>query len=281
MPLDHSKSPGAFKTNVRTLMHDVGKSPHVQSREQALAIAYSTARRAGAKKADGGKVQTNPPPRFSDFRRSEDIEDRREVDNSQPAASYSYTPPKTKPSAMARDLGLDAIGKAGGGGFTPPVASRFAARQMFHEGFLHSAVPGRTDKLPISVSGGAYVLPADHLAALGQGNSLAGANIVNKMFKMGPYGSAQTPIHAAGRAPGAHLNLTPPKPSRPVFQQGGGAGHPTDIIAAGGETVIPPEKIIAKFGSLKKGHAALDRWVVDTRKEHSKTLDGLKPPRAN
>ena len=54
MPLDHSKSPGAFRTNVSTLMHDVGKSPHVQSREQALAIAYNTARRAGAKMASGG-----------------------------------------------------------------------------------------------------------------------------------------------------------------------------------------------------------------------------------
>lgn len=165
------------------------------------------------------------------------------------------------------------------GGFTPPVASRFAARQMFHEGFLHSAVPGRTDKLPISVSGGAYVLPADHLAALGQGNSLAGANIVNKMFKMGPYGSAQQATHVAPKAPGAHLNLNPPK-QKSQFARGG-AGQPTDIIAAGGETIIPPEKIIAKFGSLKKGHAALDQWVVDTREEHAKTLKGLKPPRKN
>jgi hypothetical protein len=284
MPLDHSKSPGAFKTNVRTLMHDVGKSPHVQSREQALAIAYSTARRAGVKKADGGKVQTKPPPRFSDFRRSENIEDRREVDNSQPATSYDYTPPATKPSAMARDLGLNAIGKAEGGGFAPTYGEKTIARQVApHSGFLHSTVPGRTDKLPISVSGGAYVLPADHLAALGQGNSLAGANIVNKMFKMGPYGSAQTPIHAAAKAPGAHLNLTP-KPLLSHLQKGGGghvAGQPTQIIAAGGETVIPPDKIIAKFGSLKKGHAALDQWVVDTREEHAKTLKHLKPPRTN
>src|SRR5258708_1740046 len=68
------------------------------------------------------------------------------------------------------------------------------------QGFLHSTVPGRTDKLPISVSGGAYVLPADHVAALGQGNSLAGADIVNKMFKMGPYGMALSASHGA-RAP--------------------------------------------------------------------------------
>ena len=29
-----------------------------------------------------------------------------------------------------------------------------------------------------------YVLPADHVAALGQGNSIAGAHVVNKMFGM-------------------------------------------------------------------------------------------------
>src|SRR5258707_10948120 len=145
MPLDHSKSPGAFRTNVSTLMHDVGKSPHVQSRQQALAIAYDTARRAGAKMASCG--------------------------------------------------------------FTPPMGERFAARQQFHEGFLHSSVPGRTDRLPISVAGGSYILPADHVAALGQGNSNAGANIVNKMFKMGPYGTTPMPLRGTG-AKVPHLNLT-------------------------------------------------------------------------
>jgi hypothetical protein len=47
MPLVKSKSKEAFKKNVSTLMGDVGKSPHVQSKAQALAIAYSTQRRAG------------------------------------------------------------------------------------------------------------------------------------------------------------------------------------------------------------------------------------------
>lgn len=164
------------------------------------------------------------------------------------------------------------------GGITPPIGQVMAQRQMFHQGFLHSAVPGRTDKLPISVSGGAYVLPADHVAALGQGNSLAGANIVNKMFKMGPYGSAQTPLHAA-HAPMPHVNVNAPKPKTHFAH--GGHGKPTDIIAAGGEIVIPPEKIIEKFGNLKHGHKALDEWVIDTRKDHIKDLKGLKPPRVN
>ena len=47
MPLIHRATKAAFKKNVGTLMGEVGKSPHVQSRKQALAIAYSTQRRAG------------------------------------------------------------------------------------------------------------------------------------------------------------------------------------------------------------------------------------------
>lgn len=47
MPLQHSGSDAAFKSNVKNLMHDVGKSPHVKSRDQALAIAYDIKRRKG------------------------------------------------------------------------------------------------------------------------------------------------------------------------------------------------------------------------------------------
>jgi len=51
------------------------------------------------------------------------------------------------------------------------------------------------------------------------------------------------------------------------------------IIAAGGEIVISPEKIMERFGDLAKGHKALDGWVLSTRKNHIKTLRGLKPPK--
>jgi hypothetical protein len=49
MPLIHSASKKARQKNVKTLMHEVGESPHVQSRKQAIAIAYSEQRRAAAK----------------------------------------------------------------------------------------------------------------------------------------------------------------------------------------------------------------------------------------
>lgn len=161
------------------------------------------------------------------------------------------------------------------GGFTSPMGEKSAQRQIFHEGFLHSSVPGRTDKLPISVSGGAYVLPADHVAALGQGNSNAGANVVNKMFKMGPYGSAPSALKGTG----AHIPHIKLGKAEGGSANTGGQGKPTDIIAAGGEVIIPPHKIIERFGDLDKGHKALDQWVVETRKKHVKTLQKLKPPR--
>ena len=181
-------------------------------------------------------------------------------------------PQKQAVAAAMRNARQYGAHMASGG--SPPLGEHMAARQIFREGFLHSSVPGRTDRLPISVAGGAYVLPADHVAALGQGNSLAGANSVNKMFKMGPYGMAPMALRGTGvRAP--RLNLRSGK-----FAQGG-HGKPTDIIAAGGELVIPPHKIVERFGNLEKGHRALDQWVIGTRKKGIKTLRGLKPPKVN
>ena len=147
-----------------------------------------------------------------------------------------------------------------------------APKQKPHSGFLHSPVPGRTDKLPISVKGGSYILPADHVSALGQGNSLAGSDIVNKTFKMGPYGAAPTKLRGT-KVSVPHLDLR-----RSKFAKGG-ATEDVPIVAAGGEISIPPEAIIERFGDLEKGHRALDKWVIDTRKKHVKTLKGLAPPR--
>jgi hypothetical protein len=42
--------------------------------------------------------------------------------------------------------------------------------------------------------------------------------------------------------------------------------------------VIPPDKIIAKFGSLKLGHKVLDKWIMDQRAKEIKILRKLPPP---
>lgn len=43
MPLKKGSSKATISANIRTLMHEVGKSPHVQSRKQAIAVAFSKA----------------------------------------------------------------------------------------------------------------------------------------------------------------------------------------------------------------------------------------------
>jgi hypothetical protein len=92
MPLQRSSSPEAFKSNVRTLMGEVGKSPHVQSRKQALAIAYETQRRAGRHQA-GGEVTPREPDR-DDENQAKYMWDRGEWDTKQPGNADVF--PRTR-----------------------------------------------------------------------------------------------------------------------------------------------------------------------------------------
>jgi len=56
------------------------------------------------------------------------------------------------------------------------------------EGGLGGSGMGRNDTLPISVPSGAYVVPADLVSGIGQGNTAAGHSILNKAFGSGPLG---------------------------------------------------------------------------------------------
>ena len=55
-------------------------------------------------------------------------------------------------------------------------------------GFLSGDTPGRADSIKTQAPSGAYVLPADVVAGLGEGNSLAGARVVQEMMGTGPHG---------------------------------------------------------------------------------------------
>ena len=50
-------------------------------------------------------------------------------------------------------------------------------------GPIHSQVAGRTDHLNMHVPSGSYVIPADIVSALGEGNTMAGFRAVRHMFK--------------------------------------------------------------------------------------------------
>ena len=115
-----------------------------------------------------------------------------------------------------------------------------------HVGPIHSNVAGRTDHLPIHVPSGAYVIPADIISAMGEGNTMAGFQIANEVFGKQVVGD---------------------EPS-------------VEIVAAGGEYIISPANV-ARIGSgdMDGGHTTLDEFVKGYRAKTVKTLKGLPGPR--
>lgn len=113
-------------------------------------------------------------------------------------------------------------------------------------GPIHSLVAGRTDHLPMNVPSGSYVIPADIVSALGEGNTMAGFRILNEVFGKQEVGSEQ----------------------------------PTEIIAAGGEYVVSPESV-ARIGGgdLEAGHETLDDYVKKYRAQTIQTLKKLPGPK--
>ncbi len=119
-----------------------------------------------------------------------------------------------------------------------------------HPGMISGATPGRADRVPMSVRTGSFIIPADIPAALGQGNSESGAQVLSRMFPTAPHGS--------------------------------GAGEPegVPIRVSHGEFILPPE-IVAEIsrGSLSAGHRVLGKFVLKVRKEHIAQLKGPKGPK--
>ena len=167
-----------------------------------------------------------------------------------------------------------------------------------HTGLITMAVGGRTDHIPMNVLEGSYVLPADIVSGLGEGNTLAGSKLIDTMFKTGPFGlSASAPKFASVNAPRplvpGSINSQFGLPTQNMFgtpaqsQQyadGGqvmsGRFRPVPIVAAGGEYVIHPD-VVRRLGNgdMEKGHDYLDNFVKGVRKHLVKTLSKLPGPR--
>jgi len=148
--------------------------------------------------------------------------------------------------AVAAALNIARSGKAHGGN------SDGNGRNIIHTGPIHSSVAGRTDHLPMHVPAGAYVIPAEEVAYIGEGNTLAGFKAIDAWVE---------------------------KYHDPHFTN---AGKPVPIVAAGGEYVIPPQAVVGRGigdGDLAKGHRVLDQYVMKLRKKHIKTLQKLPGPK--
>lgn len=119
-----------------------------------------------------------------------------------------------------------------------------------HVGPIHAPVAGRTDHLPMHVPSGSYVIPADIVSALGEGNTLNGFKNLNEIVEK--------------------------------FRDDGSFndGKPVAIVAAGGEYVIPPHAVVGiGEGDLATGHRILDQYVKKMRQKTIKTLQKLPGPK--
>lgn len=159
--------------------------------------------------------------------------------------------------------------------------ARMALKELYHPGgLIGSPVAGRTDRIPMSVAADSYVIPADVVSGIGQGNSMAGSRFLDHAMKTGPWGTSMPHLAKGRGAP------PPPPPWHPPAQTSpGGFAHggvpkgvePVKIIAAGGEYVIPPHVVkhhpMLGNGDMKKGHRVLDKFVKRVR---AKTIDQLK-----
>ena len=159
--------------------------------------------------------------------------------------------------------------KAAGGAFHIR-RPHLGARVKLHVGPIHAHVAGRTDHLPMVVPHGSYVLPADHVSALGEGNTIAGFKILRRASGGLPYSGSSSPYGVTGGPYGEKL------------AEGGRAedhGEGVPIVAAGGEYVISPEEVRRiGDGDLDLGHRVLDSWVKRARAETVSTLKKLPGP---
>lgn len=163
--------------------------------------------------------------------------------------------------AIAAALNTARKAMAAGGG--EPQAPKNP--KVFH-GPLKAPIPGRTDRLPINVVSGSYVLPADCVSSLGENNTEAGFEVIKRMIE-------------EARSKGGRVGM---------IQKYGLHGPYHDqkslvpAIVAGGEYILTPEEVeLLGDGDINKGHKVLDAFVKSQRAKHIKTLKKLPGPAKN
>ena len=140
-----------------------------------------------------------------------------------------------------------------------------------HVGPIKSNVAGRTDHLPMHVESGSYVIPADIISAMGEGNTIAGFDHMRRIFGGEPYTAETQPYGGVAGAP-----YNEPIQTR---AEGGEVGS-VPIVAAGGEYVLSPKQVVeVGEGDLETGHRVLDEWVKRMRSRTIKTLKKLPGPK--
>ncbi len=164
----------------------------------------------------------------------------------------------------------DSNANRGQSGRGTPVKDSYAFGGRSPYGFINGGTPGRADAVPASVKPRSYVIPADIVSGLGQGNSMAGAHALDRMLKQGPaYG---VKMHPAMRTP----------QPMPKFTRGFAQGGDVDISVSHGEYLVRPETVAALGnGDIDFGHKILDALVKNARQDTIARLSNLPPPKGS
>jgi hypothetical protein len=180
-------------------------------------------------------------------------------------------------------------------GLSPAAIMRHSGNIGHHgspeikSGLLTHPTAGRTDRLPMDLPSGSYVLPADVVSGLAEGNTLAGARVLDMMFSTNPYG-IKTKGPAGGGVGIPHAgDPTHPFTGGAEYNKRGGQTHKVKVIVAGGEYLATPENV-AKLGgypdiqpdfqkALNHGHDVLDHFVLHIRKHNVNETRKLPPPK--
>lgn len=126
------------------------------------------------------------------------------------------------------------------------IARNMGGRAVLTGPVTHKADGGRTDTVQTSLPSHSYVIPADIVSSLGEGDTNAGYNVLQSMF-------------------GTH-------------ETSGDTGE-VPAIVAGGEYILSPEQVMQiGGGDPEMAFKALDQWVKMQRRNHIQTLKGLPPP---
>ena len=166
-----------------------------------------------------------------------------------------------------------------------PKMPKMGSRMKLHTGPIHSAVAGRTDHLPMHVPSGSYVIPADIVSAMGEGNTMAGFKNIKRIFGGTPYGVKGGPYGQGAMPYGQRAGLPYEATSAPYGMDlpgkaAGGEADAVPIVAAGGEYVLSPEEVRkVGNGDLETGHKVLDAFIKRYRKETIDTLKKLPGPK--
>lgn len=168
---------------------------------------------------------------------------------------------------------------------TEPFPHAEHGGEKTHTGPIHSTVAGRTDHLPVEVPSGSYVIPADIVSAMGEGNTNAGFKVLKRTLAGLPYSAKAQPYgheggpYGAGSAP---YNRDPAKPyGEPLpGHAAGGSANRVKVVVAGGEYTLTPDEVRAVGdGDMDRGHRALDDFVKQYRAHTIKTLQKLPGPK--